>query len=86
MTRETEFFGGASAQLERAVQCPAKYAQLFSMPLMGHISLSALCLLPNCKRYLASHLQEIPRNKDNIGRVFAESARCFLMAVRQLLC
>lgn len=33
---------------------------VFSMPLMGHISLGALCLLPNCKRYLALHLQEIP--------------------------
>lgn len=45
----------------------AKYAYLFSMPLMGHISLGALCLLPNCKGYLASHLQEICHNKDNNG-------------------
>lgn len=49
----------------RDVQCPAKYVQLFSMPLMGHISLGALCLLPNCKRYLTSHLQEIPRCNDS---------------------
>lgn len=34
---------------------------------MGHISLGALCLLPDYKRYLALYLQEIPYNKDNIG-------------------
>lgn len=49
----------------RDVQCPAKYVHLFSMPLMGHISLGALCLLPNCKRYLSSHLQEIPCFNDS---------------------
>lgn len=58
---------GGECSWRRDVQRSAKYAYLFSMPLMGHISLGALCLLPNYKRYLALHLQEIPHNKDNIG-------------------
>jgi len=45
----------------------AKYPYLFSTPLMGHIPLAALCLHPNCKGYVASHLQELPHNKDHIG-------------------
>lgn len=43
----------------RDVWRSAKYAYLFSMPLMGHISLGALCLLPDYKSYLAIYLQEI---------------------------
>lgn len=69
----------------RDVQRSAKYAYLFSTPLMGHISLGALCLLPNYKRYLALHLQEISHNKDNIGIMeTAESALRSLVLSRRL--
>lgn len=64
--RQSALVGGR-VQLERDAQCSAKYAYLFSMPLMGHISLGILCLLPNYKRYSALQLQEICCNKDNIG-------------------
>lgn len=65
--RDRVLWEEGACSCRRDVQRSAKYAYLFSMPLMGHISLGALCLLPNYKRYLALHLQEIPHNKDNIG-------------------